>query len=229
MTEIIKMDESTYRIEDGFVRFFLLIGTEAAALIDSGADTPDARQIAESLTELPIILINTHGDGDHTSGTAAFDEIFIAGEDYANCSMQEKYPDTDLKELQDEEVISLGDRTLKIIKIPGHTLGSVAILDVEKRQLIAGDSVQNGTIFMFGKHRAPELYEAALNRLIDLQEEYDTVLASHADAVLDKDSVKKVLEGWKQVQEGKVEYTMADVHGNPVREYQTEFCGFYTE
>ena len=31
-------------------------------LIDSGMNTPDARKLAEGLTDLPIILINTHGE-----------------------------------------------------------------------------------------------------------------------------------------------------------------------
>ena len=34
--EIIKINETTYRIEDNNVRFFLLIGTKQALLIDSG-------------------------------------------------------------------------------------------------------------------------------------------------------------------------------------------------
>jgi glyoxylase-like metal-dependent hydrolase (beta-lactamase superfamily II) len=68
MAEVYKINESTWRIEDGGVRFFLFCGTEQAALIDTGMNTPDAKEIAESLTNLPLILINTHGDPDHISG-----------------------------------------------------------------------------------------------------------------------------------------------------------------
>ena len=73
MAECIQINEKTWRIEDGGVRFLLLCGTEKAALIDTGMNTPDARQIAEGLTDLPLILINTHADPDHISGNAAFD------------------------------------------------------------------------------------------------------------------------------------------------------------
>ena len=41
---------------------FLLVGTEKALLIDSGMNTLNAKQIAESITKLPIILLNTHAD-----------------------------------------------------------------------------------------------------------------------------------------------------------------------
>ena len=46
MAEIIKINDDTWRIEDGDVRFFLLCGTEKAALIDSGMTTADAAEIA---------------------------------------------------------------------------------------------------------------------------------------------------------------------------------------
>ena len=50
MAEIIQIDGNTWRIEDGFVRFFLLVGEEKAALIDSGVNCPNASDIAKKLT-----------------------------------------------------------------------------------------------------------------------------------------------------------------------------------
>ncbi|MCR5357300.1 MAG: hypothetical protein K6E63_07830 [Lachnospiraceae bacterium] len=46
MAEIIKINDSTWRIEDGHVRFFLFCGTSKAALIDSGMTTVDAKEIS---------------------------------------------------------------------------------------------------------------------------------------------------------------------------------------
>ena len=45
--EIIKINANTYRIEDDFVRMFLLEGTEKALLIDTGMTTANAKEIAE--------------------------------------------------------------------------------------------------------------------------------------------------------------------------------------
>ena len=61
MIEEIKIDANTYRFEDGFVRFFLLEGSDKAVLIDSGMNCPNAFDIAQNLTDKPVILINTHG------------------------------------------------------------------------------------------------------------------------------------------------------------------------
>jgi len=59
MVDIIQIDNNTWRIEDNFVRFFLLTGEEKALLIDSGANTPNAKEIAEILC-LSINTIKTH-------------------------------------------------------------------------------------------------------------------------------------------------------------------------
>lgn len=105
------------------------------------------------------MLLNTHGDGDHTSGTAGFSEIYIHALDYLKCEIGTRFPKTALAEIKDGDVIDLGDRSLKIIHIPGHTSGSVAILDVKKRVLFAGDSVQKGHIYMFGSKREPDKFD----------------------------------------------------------------------
>lgn len=229
MAEIIKIDDNTWRIEDSYVRFFLLAGKNKAALIDSGVNSIDAKDIAAKLTDLPIMLINTHGDGDHISGTGAFAEIHMAKEDYYNKDLNSLFPDTKLVELKDRDVIDLGARTLEVIKIPGHTKGSVALLDVERRMLFSGDTVQSGFIFMFGNHRAPEAYEAALIKLINESERYDIIIPSHDKAMLASDYTSKVLEAWRNVKNGKVEYEMTVLHDTDVKAYATEHCGFYCD
>lgn len=229
MPEIIKIDDTTYRIENDYVRFFLLIGNEKAVMIDSGYNCIDAKSIAEELTSLPVILLNTHGDGDHTSGTGSFAEINITEDDYYGCDVNNRFPNVGFKKIVDGDVFDLGGRTLKIITIPGHTKGSVAILDVEARRLFSGDSVQNGTIFMFGDKREPEAFEAALNKLIGMRSEYDTIVASHGNPILESDYAEKVLESWKEVRSSNMNYPIINLHGADVRECAAKHCGFYLE
>ncbi len=63
--EWIKIDESTYSYEEDGVRFFLLMGTDKALLIDTGMQTRNAKELAEEITKLPLLLFNTHTDMDH--------------------------------------------------------------------------------------------------------------------------------------------------------------------
>jgi len=229
MAEIIRMNENTWRIENDFVRFFLLVGKKLAVLIDSGYNCENAKQMAEEITDLPIVLLNTHGDGDHVSGTGAFSEIHIHEADYKNGKLAERFPNTKCVGIQDGDRISLGDRTLEIITIPGHTYGSVAILDVENRTLYAGDSVQDGHIFMFGQHRSPDEYEKSMLKLIEKKDTYDIIVASHGKVTLPSDYVEKVLATWREVQAGHINYVMTDLHGMTVKSYDGESCGFFCE
>lgn len=227
--EIVQIDSRTWRFEDGFVRFFLLEGESMSALIDSGVNSPDALEKAKELTDKPVMLINTHGDGDHTSGTGAFEKIHMHPADYAGCGVDTSYPDTKLVEVSDGDIIDLGNRPLEMIYIPGHTKGSLAILDVNARTLYAGDSVQTGHIFMFGKHRDPEQYERSLSKLVDIKDKYDKIYASHEEFCISGDYAEKVREAWQQVRSGEVLYEEADLFGNKVKSYTTKACGFFLD
>lgn len=229
MAEIVMIDSHTWRLEDGFVRFFLLEGEDKAVLIDSGVNCPDAVGLAKTLTDKPVILMNTHGDGDHTSGTGGFSEIYMHISDYIQCDMKARYPETDLVEVQDGEIIELGNRPLKILHIPGHTAGSIAILDINNRVLYAGDSVQKGHIYMFGEKRQPNLYEASLEKLIALQGEYDSIYASHDEPLLPGDYAEEVKKAWQQVQKGEVNFEEIELFGNKVKSYTANACGFFVE
>ena len=227
MVEIIKIDEDTYRREDDFVRFFLLKGRDFSVMIDSGANCPHAYDLVKMLVTNEIVLINTHGDGDHISGTGSFKEILMHKNDYVNCAIQQKFPQIKLKELSDGEVVDMGNRKIKVIYIPGHTKGSLAFLDIEKRILYAGDSVQNTMIYMFGERRCPELFEKALNKLIDMKDEYDYIYSSHGDFRLEKEYINKVKDSWLKVLNNELDYKECILHGTKVKAYKSEHCGFY--
>ena len=225
--QVIKEDDHTFRIEDGMVRFFLLEGTEKALLIDSGVDTPDAKEIAMSLTDKPVLLLNTHGDGDHTSGNGAFSEYYIDKEDYIACNMEEKYPDSKPIFLEEEQVIDLGGRPLVIYKIPGHTVGSVAILDKNSRVIYTGDSISTAIIYMFGAHRSLSLYKTSLDKLNILRNKFDEIRPSHGTPSLKSDAVALVAEELHYVELGWLPYAAEKLHGTKVKTYRGSFCGFY--
>ena len=227
MREVVKIDDITYRIEDEYVRFFLLLGEDRAAVIDTGISGEGVRNIVEKITDKPLILINTHGDGDHTSATFEFDSYYINEKDYLGCMMNEKYPDSTPQFILDGDEIDLGKRVLRIIEIPGHTRGSVAILDVNNRCLFAGDSIQAGQIFMFGDHRNPELFENSIIKLLGMIDNYDVIYPSHDMPTLTNDYVEKVLDDWISYREGKLGYENCNVHGNMVRSYRGKVCCFF--
>ncbi len=224
MTEIIKINESTYRIEDGHVRFYLICGMEKAALIDTGVNVLDAKKMAEEITKLPLILINTHADPDHISGNGAFAKFYMSPDEEENYRIHggngEYVP------IKEGDVIDLGDRPLKIIDIPGHTPGSIAILDEVNRILISGDSVQDGNIFMFGPMRNIGQYIKSLKHLAEYDGKYDEIYPMHGTFPVYPNLIKDLVVGAQEIADGKAIGKPVDMFGKEVILYKFPYAGF---
>lgn len=224
MAEIIKVNDDTYRFEDGTVRFFLFCGSEKAALIDTGMSTPEARELAEGLTDLPLILINTHADPDHISGNAAFDEF------YMNPAEEKNYRDHggqgEFIPVHEGDVIDLGDRKLIVIEIPGHTAGSIALLDEKNRVLVGGDTVQDGFIFMFGERRNMGMFIESLRHLKEYEDKFDEIYPMHGSFPVKPDLIDQLISGATEVQNGVATGSKVNVMGTDICYYKYPYAGF---
>jgi glyoxylase-like metal-dependent hydrolase (beta-lactamase superfamily II) len=229
MADIIKIDEKTYRIEDGMVRFFLLLGEEKALLIDSGMNTPDAKEIAESVTSLPLELLNTHADRDHISGNSSFDKFYMSLGEIENLRMKGDDLINRIVPLKEGDTIDLGNRMLEIIDNPGHTPGSIAILDVSNKVLIGGDAIQDGNIYMFGNQRNINDYVKSLKHILEYRNRFDTVYPSHGNFPVSPDLIGKLIEGAQSIIDGSVKGEDMELFGNPIKLYKFPYAGFYGE
>ncbi|MBQ7175067.1 MAG: MBL fold metallo-hydrolase [Lachnospiraceae bacterium] len=216
--------DDTWRIEDGGVRFFLFCGSEKALLIDTGMNAPDARQIAESLTDLPLLLINTHADPDHISGNGAFERFYMSSSEEDN--YRAHGGKGELIPVREGDVIDLGGRSLQVIDIPGHTPGSIALLDAKNRILVSGDSVQDGNIFMFGSRRNMELYIESLRHLALYEGQFDEIYPMHGSFPVSPDLIGRLLDGAGQIRDGLVQGSPVSLHGNDICLYKFPYAGF---
>ena len=224
MADIIRIDQDTWRIEDGMVRMFVLEGEEKALLIDSGMNTPDAIDLARSITSKPIEILNTHADRDHISGNGAFEKCFMSPAEESN--FRAAGGTGSIIPIKDGDVIDLGNRPLEIIDIPGHTPGSVAILDINRRVLIGGDSVQSGNIFMFGEKRNINDYILSMKKLLTYKERFDTVYPSHGEFPVSGDIIPKLIEGAELIAGHKCTGKVVDMFGTEVTLYRFDYAGF---
>lgn len=226
--EVIRINENSWRIEDSGVRCFLLTGSEKALLIDSGRELHTARDIAESLTDLPVMLLNTHADGDHTGSNEQFDSFYMHPAEEAHFRRGSRKGT--IIPIQEGDTLDLGGRELRIIDLPGHTPGSIAVLDVGNRVLISGDPVQeHGRIFMFGAHRNMENYIRSLEHLESFIGQFDEIWPSHADIPISPALIRMLHDGAQNVLDGKVKGRPTDAHGNPVVGYDLGFCTLLCE
>lgn len=223
--EIIRINDNTWRIEDGGVRMFLLVGNEKALLIDSGMNTHDARDIAVTLTDLPVSLLNTHADIDHIGSNEQFGTFYMHPADEEQYRRSGKQGT--IIPVREGDRIELGGRTLEIIHLPGHTAGSIAVLDIDARVLISGDPIQqHGRIFMFGDNRDIHEYIRSLEHLGEYTDRFDEIWPSHADIPVSPDVIKKLHDGAQDMIDGKIRGKEAELFGNKIMIYDLGFCAF---
>lgn len=225
MREIIAIDQNTWRIEDEGVRFFLLEGEETALLVDSGMKSPDAAAVAAQLTQKPLRLLNTHADPDHISGNGAFASFYLHPAERENYAMHrgtgESIP------VRGGDTLELGGRTLRILELPGHTPGSIAVLDEKNRVLIGGDAIQDGRIFMFGPQRNMAHYIESLRALwADHGGEFDVVYPSHGSFPVQPALIPALAEAAEQITAGRAEGTPIRLWGKEVLYYDMGCAGF---
>ena len=206
MDNIIKISDHFWIFQEDGVRSFLFEGDKRAMLIDTGFGTLPIRKMAESLTDLPIFLVNTHTDKDHTGCNGDFKPVYMHPaemEHYQNslpkgCSMDDVHP------LWEGDVIDLGHWKFEIVLTPGHTPGSIMLLEREKRMLISGDTIQDGDIFMFGAGRNMQAFQHSLKKMITMADAFDSIWPSHGNYPLAADIIPQILKGAQYTAAGKL-------------------------
>lgn len=221
--EIIQINANTWRIEDDGVRLFLLAGTEKALLIDSGMNLNNARDIAAGLTGLSLSLLNTHADRDHIGSNEQFDAFYMHPAEEPVYRRSGK--SGTIIPVREGDSLNLGDRELRIIHLPGHTPGSIAVLDVQNKVLISGDPIQaHGRIFMFGDHRNMEDYIASLEHLESFADQFDEIWPSHADIPVSPAVIRKLRDGAQAVLDGTIQGKPTEFFGQCIVVYDLGFC-----
>ncbi len=221
MTNVKLFMENFYILDDGRVRQFLITGEEEALLIDTGFGDGQVHQAVRKLTSLPVRVVLTHGDVDHAGGLKDFGEGFLHREDWH--LVKDK---VSLKPLEEGDVFPCGGYCLEVVEIPGHTYGSVALLDRERKLLLPGDSVQKGgPIFMFGDHRSLDLYIESQKKLCALAGQVETIIPCHHPYPIEPEYIRRNLEDAVELKNGTLKGTK---HPSlPCLSYRGKWTEFY--
>ncbi|MFO8090750.1 MAG: MBL fold metallo-hydrolase [Desulfatiglandaceae bacterium] len=104
------------------------------------------------------------------------------------------------RKLQDDETLHLGGETWRVVHIPGHSPGCVALYNPSKKILIPGDVVYaDYAIGRFDLHGAdPAAHKASLYRLAEL--EVDMLLPGHERVMetVQPGYIKETVKQWEQ-------------------------------
>lgn len=202
-----KEAENVYRIvENKTVNIYLVEGKDSALVIDTGYGTGDLLEYIKTLTNLPLIVLNTHGHGDHCLGNGQFLKIYAHTKDFQMIENSleskgiSKLPE--LISVKEGYVFNLGGRKLEVIEVPGHTSGSICLLDSENKILFAGDNT-NKIVWLFLKECLPlEVYLKSLEKVEKHINDYDIIMPGHNEP-LAKDFIYEQITCVKNILEGK--------------------------
>ena len=206
MENVKRISDHFWIFEENGVRSFLFEGTDRAMLVDTGFGGLPLSELAAELTPLPVFVVNTHADRDHTGRNREFRPVLMhpAEMDRYQSSLPEGCSMQDVRPLWEGEVIDLGHWRFEVVLTPGHTPGSIMLLERGKRMLISGDTIQDGTIFMFGPGRNMTAFQSSLRRMLDLADAFDTVWPSHGSYPLKPDVIPGILRGSQELLDGKL-------------------------
>lgn len=138
-----------------FVDAYLIGGAQRALMVDTLCTLTGLYDKVRELTDLPIDVLITHGHLDHAG--PALEEFKKAGcgiymdmRDYDMLASGADYPVSRqwFTDAPDGLRFSLGGYDFEVISIPGHSQGSLVILDAEKQLLFSGDSIGAGQFWM---------------------------------------------------------------------------------
>lgn len=230
--DIEKISKGSFGIWKIYERYeaamYLVCGSERACLIDTAYGLTDLKKLAGELTGLPVTVINTHGHIDHVFGNHWFEHAMIHPADRALCRattdryaaivaedwVRESFGDyirnldpsavrfPEPESIRDGQVIDLGGKRLEVVEVPGHTAGSIILIDRDEKLCFAGDAIIEHLWMFLEESLPPEVYRDSLRRAVKILKEagieriYNGHYAFHPLTVADADIM---LSGMEQI------------------------------
>ncbi len=148
-----KLMDGLYALDDGRdSSFYVLEGSEKAAVIDTGMGDEPVMPVIHHVTRLPCVLLITHGHGDHMMHSAEFEKRYMCSKDIPVVSEFVKIMGMDpaLEQLEYSvfdpgDILDLGNGvTLECVAMYGHTPGSVGFYCKKYNKIFSGDAFGSG-------------------------------------------------------------------------------------
>lgn len=205
---------------------YLLLGNYRALLIDTGLGVFNIKKVVDELTRLPILVLTTHVHWDHIGGHKYFNEIAVHDleKDWLlhfplplsvvkksllkepchfpkefNIDQYEIYKGSFTMILNDQDMIDIGNRVIKVIHTPGHSPGHCCFYDIDRKYLFTGDLVYKGKLDAYYPTTDPIDFKNSINKIRKI--EVKKILPSHHTYHISHSLIDDIWEAFKELEE----------------------------
>ncbi len=229
---------------------FLIVGENRALMFDTGLGIGDIRSVVDELTDLEVIVLNSHTHYDHIGGNHQFETIYAMDTEFTRNRSRagrphelvaefvsegwiwkplpdgfakdeyHSHPFAIAKYVAEGDIIDIGGRRMEILETPGHAPDSICLIDKENRILFTGDTFYLAPLYTHIEGSDFEDYARSAARLAGLAGEIDLAITSHNVPVVDGSYMIALGLAFEQIKAGNVIFVVTD--GN--RQYH--FDGF---
>lgn len=185
---------------------WLIEGRDAALIVDSGMGVVPLAPIIARITEKPVLCLSTHCHFDHVGGAHEFAErlshpaeaVNLEAPNWHSVTIEGWVDETTFlvnpfkgfevrdyaikpcpptRPIEKGDVVDLGDRHFDVLHVPGHSPGSVALLEQATGLFFSGDLVYQGRLLDEVYHSNKADYVESMARVGELS--VSTVHAGH--------------------------------------------------
>ncbi len=216
-----RLDEIDPRFLTTYTNLYLVIGTHSALLVDTGCGLfPLKPIINDIILDKNLLVINTHSHFDHIGGNSEFETVLIHKKgreliskprdiSFLSSSPKEivkRYeisnyifsPANEIQPVEHDEIIDLGDLSIRVIHTPGHSPGCISLL-TSRNELFTGDTAHYGTMFLTKSTFPISLKSIAT--LLNLFQEFENIeiYPSHEDFAVSKELLEELTTGIQNI------------------------------
>ncbi len=232
---------------------YLIVGSDSALLFDTGMGLDAISPVIKQLTQLPVIVINSHTHFDHIGGNYEFQNILAMKTDFTIKHARYGYGHTEINQevtkaalclqqrpsidtahyhtkpfkiarfVKDGDEIDLGKRKLQIISIAGHAPDAIGLLDKSNGYLWTGDTFYEGPIYLFGEGTNLVAYEKSITRLAEMAPRLKSVFPSHNNPVCKPERLLELKNDFASMKNDKLKGSDG---GNNALLFQFQYFGF---
>lgn len=209
---------------------YLVEGEKKALLIDGLSGVGSLKSFVRELTDLPVQIVNTHGHVDHCGANFEYGECLIHPADIrlmydhsdplmrlnfarsgamfrplpVEPTLEDVIPPRAVKTFPvfDGNSLDLGGVTLEVIGVPGHSFGTIVLLDRARRVVYSGDACNANTLLFLEGSASIEEYRESLLHFKSFQPEFDGMYGGHGPGPVPNTIIDEAIELCEEILKG---------------------------